>query len=54
MKKPTKRYGISDDFGDIIRWVWDKPSSNYKFIVGRIKVQKEPKIDWNNFEIALF
>ena len=30
--KPRTRYGILDDFGEVIRWVWDKPSSHYKYI----------------------
>jgi hypothetical protein len=50
--KPRTRYGILDDFGEVIRWVWDKPSKNYRYITERVKV--EPVIDWNNFEPALF
>lgn len=46
-----KKYGILDDDGVVIRWVWDKPSDAYKFVV--IKVPKKPRIDWNNFEEAL-
>lgn len=57
MKQPTKRYGILDDFGEVIRWQWDKPSDNYKFIIEKIKkqpTQKESAVDWNNFEPAPF
>lgn len=50
--KPIIRYGVLDDFGAVIRWQWNKPSSNYKYITKRIKV--EPVIDWSNFEPALF
>jgi len=51
--KPRTRYGILDDFGEVIRWVWDKPSSkHYKFVTQRVK--PEPVIDWNNFKRALF
>ena len=49
---PRIRYGILDDFGEVIRWSLDKPSSSYKFITKR--VQAEPVIDWNDFEPALF
>lgn len=24
-RRPCKRYGILDDFGEVIRWVWDRP-----------------------------
>ena len=49
--KPKTRYGILDDFGDVIRWVWSKPSSSYQFITEKVK---EDKINWNDFEQALF
>lgn len=47
-----KRYGILDDDGQVIRWVWDKPSACYQYIVK--KIPRKPPIDWNNFEPALF
>ena len=50
--KPRTRYGILDDFGEVIRLVLDKPSSHYKYITERIK--SAPAVDWNNFEHALF
>lgn len=50
--KPRTRYGILDDFGEVIRWQWDKPSSNYKYITQRVKLV--PAVDWTNFEPALF
>ncbi len=50
--KPRTRYGILDDFGEVIRWSWDKPSSNYKYVTERIK--SEPVVDWSNFDPALF
>lgn len=31
------RYGILDDFGEVVRWVWDKPSPKYLYITQRIK-----------------
>lgn len=50
--KPRIKYGILDDFGEVIRWQCDKPSSNYKYVTKRIK--PVPVVDWNNFEPALF
>lgn len=50
--KPRTRYGILDDFGEVIRWQWDKPSKNYRYVVQRVRVQ--PAVDWNNFEAAMF
>jgi len=50
--KPRTRYGILDGFGDVIRWTWDKPSSNGKYITERVKVA--PVIDWSDFEPALY
>lgn len=50
--KPRIRYGILDDFGEVIRWHWDKPSKLYKFITERVNVQ--PVIDWSNYEPAMF
>lgn len=50
--KPRIKYGILDDFGEVLRWQWDKPSRNYKYITKRVQVK--PVVDWNNFEPALF
>lgn len=47
-----KRYGILDDDDKVIRWVWDKPSDSYRFIVQ--KIPKKPAIDLSQFEEALF
>lgn len=52
MTKPRVRYGILDDFGEVIRWQWDKPSSCYKFITKRVVVK--PVVDWAGFEEAMF
>ena len=46
------RYGILDDFGEVLRWQWSKPSSNYRYIVQKVK--RAQAIDWDNFEPALF
>lgn len=51
-RPPRIRYGILDDFGEVIRWQWEKPSENYKYVTKR--VERPPAIDWNNFEPALF
>ena len=34
--KPRTRYGVLDEFGEVIRWQWDKPPSCYKFITERV------------------
>lgn len=47
--KHRTRYGILDDFGEVIHWQWDKPSKNYQYVVQRV-----PAADWNNFEAAMF
>lgn len=50
--KPRIRYGILDDFGEVVRWVWDKPSPHYRYIIQR--VERKPAVDWSNFEPAPF
>ena len=50
--KPKIRYGILDDFGEVVRWQWERPSGNYKYVTRR--VEQAPALDWNNFEPALF
>jgi len=50
--KPRIRYGILDDFGEVIRWQLDKPAPHYPYIVQRVK--RTPAVDWSNFEPALF
>lgn len=49
--KPRIRYGILDDFGEVIRWQWDKPSKNYRYVTQRVRTET---IDWSDFEPALF
>ena len=46
------RYGILDDFGDVVRWVWDKPARHYRYVTRKMK--RKPAVDWANFEPALF
>ena len=50
--KPRIRYGILDGFGEVVRWSWNKPSKNYKFIIERIK--DKPAIDFAGMESAPF
>lgn len=50
--KPRIRYGVLDDFGEVIRWSWSKPQAPYRYIIERVAIK--PAIDWNNFEPALF
>ena len=35
-----KRYGILDDDGTVLRWVYQQPASCYRYIVEKIKRQK--------------
>jgi len=44
------RYGILDDEGKVVRWVWHPPP--YPHIVERIK--RKPKLDISNVQEALF
>jgi hypothetical protein len=46
------KYGILDDEGKVIRWVWDKPP--YPHIVQKIKRKRKPKLDLSNIQEALF
>ena len=48
--KPKVKYGILDCMGEVIRWQFYKPSSNYQFIKQRIN----RAIDFSKFEAALF
>lgn len=48
--KPHTRYGILDNFGEVLCWQWSKPSKYYKYITVRVNV--EPVIDWSDFEPA--
>ena len=46
------RYGILDDEGNVVRWVWEKPT--YPHIVQKIKRQQKKKLDLSNVPDALF
>lgn len=48
------KYGILDDAGKVVRWVFDKPSEAYKFIIVKIKRPRKPKLDLSQFEPAPF
>lgn len=50
------KYGILDELGHVIRWVWDKPSDAYKYITVKIKRTRlaKPGIDWSKIEPAPF
>lgn len=52
VNRPRIRYGILDDFGEVVRWQWDKPSPHYRYITQR--VHRAPAVDWSNFEPAPF
>ena len=46
------KYGILDDEGKVIRWVWEKPP--YPHVVEKIKRKRKPKLDLSNVPDALF
>jgi hypothetical protein len=46
------KYGILDDEGVVVRWVWEKP--DYPHIAVRIKRQRKPKFDPSGYPDALF
>jgi hypothetical protein len=46
------RYGILDEFGDLVRWTYEKPNNGVMYLIEITKPLHE--IDWNNFEEALF
>jgi hypothetical protein len=46
------KYGILDDEGNVVRWVWYLPP--YPHIVQKIKRQRKPKLDLSNVPDALF
>jgi len=46
------RYGILDDEGKVIRWVWEKPP--YPHVVEKIKRQRKKRLDISNVPDALF
>ena len=46
------RYGILDDEGKVIRWVWSVPP--YPHIVQKIKRKRKPKLDLSKAQEALF
>ena len=46
------KYGILDDEGLVVRWVWVEPP--YPHIVQKIKRQRNPKLDLSNVPEAPF
>lgn len=48
------KFGILDDDDNVIRWVWDRPGSGYRYVTVKIPRQRKPKIDLSKFEPALF
>lgn len=47
------KYGILDDEGGVIRWVWERPSSGYQFITIKVPRKRKPKVDLSAFADAL-
>jgi hypothetical protein len=46
------QYGILDDDGAVVRWVWDKPS--YPHTTRKVPKPRKKQIDLSNFEAAPF
>ena len=46
------RYGILDDEGKVIRWVWVEPP--YPHIVVKVKRKQKPKLDLSKVQEGLF
>lgn len=46
------QYGILDDDGVVVRWVWYKP--DYPHITRRVPKQRKAPIDLSQFEPAPF
>ena len=46
------QYGILDDDGAVVRWVWNKPA--YPHITRKIYRARKQKIDLSKFEPAPF
>jgi hypothetical protein len=47
------KYGILDDDGRVIRWVWERPSSGYQFVTVKVPRPRKPKLDLSQFPDAL-
>lgn len=48
------KYGLLDDEGEVVRWVWEHPGAWYRFIVVKVKRPRRPRIDFSQFEPAPF
>jgi|Laugresbdmm110sn_1035088.scaffolds.fasta_scaffold367407_1 hypothetical protein len=46
------QYGILDDDGAVVRWVWDKPS--YPHITRKVPRRRKPKFDISTLPDAPF
>ncbi len=46
------QYGILDDEGAVVRWVWSKPG--YPHIIRKVPRRRKPKINLSQFEPAPF
>ena len=46
------QYGILDDFGAVVRWVWDKPP--YPHITRKVSRYRKPKFDISTLPDAPF
>jgi len=46
------KYGILDDFGEVLRWVWERPVGR-NYITVKVPKPRKPKLDLSKFGEAL-
>lgn len=47
------KYGLLDDFGEVVRWVWERPTGRAYIEIKVPKVRK-PRLDISQLPDALF
>jgi len=49
----TIKYGVLDDFNEVIRWVWDRPTGR-AYIEVKVPKLRKPRFDLSKIPDALF
>ena len=47
------KFGILDDFGEVIKWVWERPT-NREYITVKVPKPRKPKSNLASLPDALF
>lgn len=47
------QYGILDDSGRVVRWVWERPPAIYDYVLRKVRRPQRKRIDLSKFERAL-